>query len=77
MLRKLFTHLRRSRLLQAGAVLMVLGGIAEALDQLEAVDLSSVPYVGHYAPTIVAMAGVLKIIIRLLLGLITALGTAK
>lgn len=73
MLRKIFDHVRRSRLAQAGAVLVVLGGTAEALDQLQAVDLSSVPYVGHYAPTIVASAGVLKIVVRLSMALLAGL----
>lgn len=68
MLRKFF----KSRLAQAGAVLVVLGGAVEALDQLDAVDLSAVPYVGHYAPTIVASAGLLKIVLRLSIALLAA-----
>lgn len=69
-----WSHLKASRLAQAGFALVVLGGAAEALDQLGTVDLSAVPYVGHYAPAILATAGVIKIILRLAMFLITGIG---
>jgi hypothetical protein len=60
-------------LAQAGVVLVILGGIAQMVDDLQIVDLANVPYVGHYAPAILATAGVLKVGARLAMFLITGL----
>lgn len=73
MFRRIFEHMCASRLAQAGTVLVVLGGLTEALDQLGALDLTPLPYVGHYAPAILAAAGVLKVGFRLAMFLITGL----
>jgi hypothetical protein len=73
MFRHAFSILRASRLAQAGTALVVLGGLTEALDQLGAVDLTGVPFIGSYAPAILATAGVLKIILRLAMFLLTGL----
>lgn len=73
----MWEHLRHSKLAQAGTALVILGGLAEALDQVGALDLSSVPYVGKYAPVIIACAGVSKIIVRLAIVLITGLSATK
>jgi hypothetical protein len=73
MFRHAFSLLRASRLAQAGAILVVLGGLSEALDQIGAVDLSNLPVVGSHSAEILATAGVAKIIIRLVMFLITGL----
>lgn len=73
MFRNVFAHLRGSRLAQAGTALVVLGGLTEALDALGAVDLSNLPYVGKYAPAILAVAGTLKITFRLAMFIIGGL----
>jgi hypothetical protein len=58
--------LKGSKLFQAGALLILFSGLAEACDQLGAVDLSSVPYVGNYSPAILATVGVAKVVFRLI-----------
>jgi hypothetical protein len=56
----------KARLVQAGALLILFSGLAEACDQLGAVDLSAVPFLGKYAPAILASAGVAKVVFRVL-----------
>jgi hypothetical protein len=74
----LYAHLRASRLVQAGAALVILGGLTEACDQLSALDLTQVPLVGAYAPQVLACVGVAKILFRLAMVLIGAFSpTAK
>lgn len=58
-------------------MLVVLGGVTEALDQLGAVDLSNLPVVGPYAPAILATAGATKVILRLAMFLITGLAAKE
>ena len=76
MFHNLYQTIRLSRLAQAGVILVILGGIAQAVDDLGAVDLANVPYVGHYAPAILATAGALKVAARLAIFLITGLSVA-
>lgn len=63
---------KASRLMQAGAFLIFFSGLAEACDQLGAVDLSNVPYLGSHAPAILATIGVAKVVFRLLAYLLSA-----
>lgn len=77
MFKALIEHLKGSKLAQAGVVLVVLGAGVQAIDELGAVDLASVPYVGHYAGAIVASAGVVKIGLRVAIALITGLGALE
>jgi hypothetical protein len=69
--------LKSSKLLQAGALLIVFSGLAEACDQLGAVDLSAVPYLGKYAPAIVATVGLAKVVFRTLAVLLSAYQARK
>jgi hypothetical protein len=69
--------LKSSRLFQAGALLIVFSGLAEACDQLGAVDLSSVPYLGQYAPAIIASIGLAKVVFRTLAVLLSAYQARK
>jgi hypothetical protein len=69
--------LKSSKLLQAGALLIVFSGLAEACDQLGAIDLSSVPYLGKYAPAIVATVGLAKVVFRTLAVLLSAYQARK
>jgi hypothetical protein len=69
--------LKSSKLLQAGALLIVFSGLAEACDQLGAIDLSAVPYLGKYAPAIVATVGLAKVIFRTLAVLLSAYQARK
>mgnify|MGYP005818171989 CR=1 FL=1 len=64
--------IKGSRLVQTGVILIVLSGMAEALDQLGTVDLSAVPYLGSYSPAILATAGVAKVLLRFIVLIITA-----
>lgn len=73
MMRHLYQTMRMSRLAQAGVLLIVLGGLVQAVDDMGMVDLSHVPYIGPYAPTILATAGLLKVGARLAMFLITGL----
>lgn len=61
----LWDAIKVSRLMQAGMLLVILSGLAEACDQLGAVDMANLPYIGKYAPAILAVAGVAKITLRL------------
>lgn len=63
---------KTSRLVQAGVLLIFFSGLAEACDQLGAVDLSSVPYLGKYSPAILATAGLAKVVFRILALLLSA-----
>jgi hypothetical protein len=69
--------LKSSKLFQAGALLIVFSGLAEACDQLGAVDLSAVPYLGKYAPAIVATVGLAKVVFRALAVLLSAYQSQK
>jgi hypothetical protein len=69
--------LKSSKLLQAGALLIVFSGLAEACDQLGAIDLSAVPYLGKYAPAIVATVGLAKVVFRTLAVLLSAYQARK
>jgi hypothetical protein len=69
--------LKSSKLLQAGALLIVFSGLAEACDQLGAIDLSAVPYLGKYAPAIVATVGLAKVVFRTLAVLLSAYQSQK
>jgi hypothetical protein len=69
--------LKGSRLVQAGALLVIFSGLAELCDQLGAVDLSAVPFLGNYSPAILASAGVAKIIFRAAALLLSAYQSAK
>lgn len=73
----MFRYLRHSRLAQAGTVLVILGALMEFMDSVGALDLSGLPVVGKYAPAILAVAGVLKIVLRLAIVLITGLSAAS
>lgn len=64
--------LKSSRLFQAGALLILFSALAEACDQLGAVDFSSVPYLGKYSPAILAAAGIAKVAFRLAAVLLSA-----
>jgi hypothetical protein len=64
--------LKSSRFAQAGVLLVIFSGLAEACDQLGAVDLSDVPYLGHYSPAILAAAGLAKVIFRALAVILSA-----
>lgn len=68
----LYAHLRASRLAQAGAVLVILGGLTEACDQITALDLTQVPLVGAHAPQVLACVGLAKIGFRLAMVLVGA-----
>jgi hypothetical protein len=69
--------LKSSKLLQAGALLIVFSGLAEACDQLGAIDLSAVPYLGKYAPALVATVGLAKVVFRTLAVLLSAYQARK
>jgi hypothetical protein len=69
--------LKSSKLFQAGALLIVFSGLAEACDQLGAVDLSAVPYLGKYSPAIVATVGLAKVVFRALAVLLSAYQSQK
>jgi hypothetical protein len=73
----LWDALKSSKLLQAGALLIVFSGLAEACDQLGAVDLSAVPYLGKYAPAILASVGLAKVVFRTLAVLLSAYQARK
>lgn len=73
----LWDELKRSKLLQAGALLMLFSGLAEACDQIGAVDLSAVPYLGKYAPAILASVGLAKVLFRVLAVLLSAYQARK
>lgn len=75
-LHRVWDAIRISRLMQAGVLLVILSGLAEACDQLGAVDMASLPYIGKYAPVILAVAGVAKITLRFAVVIIGA-ETAK
>jgi hypothetical protein len=64
--------LKSSRLVQAGVLLVIFSGLAEACDQLGAVDLSAVPLVGKYSPAILATAGLAKVVFRALAVILSA-----
>jgi hypothetical protein len=64
--------IKSSRLAQAGFLLVVFGGLTEACDQLGAIDLNSIPSLGHYAPAIIAAIGVAKVVFRVITVLIGA-----
>jgi hypothetical protein len=68
----IWAALKSSRLAQAGVLLVIFSGLAEACDQLGAVDLSAVPYLGKYSPAILAMLGVSKVLFRALAILLSA-----
>lgn len=74
MFRHICAHMRGSRLAQAGVALVVFSGLTETMDQLGALDLTNVPLLGKYAPVILATAGVLKVVFRLVVFLLTGLG---
>lgn len=61
---RVWDAIRISRLMQAGVLLVILSGLAEACDQLGAVNLYSLPYIGPHAAAILAIAGVAKIALR-------------
>jgi hypothetical protein len=63
---------KASRLVQAGVLLMIFSGLAEACDQIGALDLSSVPLLGKYGPAILATAGLAKVIFRALALILSA-----
>lgn len=65
--------IKGSRLVQAGVLLVLFSGLAEVCDQIGAVDLSSIPYLGHYSPAILATAGLAKVIFRALAIILSAL----
>lgn len=69
--------LKSSRLFQAGALLIVFSGLAEICDQIGAVDLSAVPYLGAYAPAILASVGLAKVVFRVLALLLSAYQARK
>ena len=73
----LWDALKNSRLMQAGVLLVFFSGLAEACDQLGAVDLSSVPVLGNHAPAILAMVGVAKVLFRVLALLLSAYQSQK
>jgi hypothetical protein len=73
----LWDALKSSKLFQAGALLIVFSGLAEACDQIGAVDLSAVPYLGQYAPAIVASVGLAKVGFRVLAVLLSAYQARK
>jgi hypothetical protein len=73
----LWDALKGSKLFQAGALLLIFSGLAEACDQLGAVDLSAVPYLGKYAPAIVASVGLAKVVFRALAVLLSAYQARK
>ena len=62
----IWDELRTSHLFQAGALLVIFSGLAEACDQIGAIDLAHVPILGNYAPAILASGGLAKIIFRIL-----------
>jgi hypothetical protein len=69
--------IKGSRLVQAGVLLVIFSGLAELCDQLGAVDLSAVPYLGHYSPAILATVGLAKVIFRALAVILSALKTQE
>lgn len=77
MFRNIYRAMRASRLAQAGVALVVLGAGVQALDELGSVDLASLPYVGKYAAVILAIAGVLKILMRIAMALVGIYNTSE
>lgn len=73
----LWGALKSSRLFQAGALLILFSALAEACDQLGALDLSSVPYLGNYSPAILATVGVAKVVFRTASVLLSAYQSQK
>jgi hypothetical protein len=73
----LWDALKSSRLVQAGALLVIFSGLAEACDQLGAVDLNAIPLLGKYSPAILAVAGLAKVLFRVLALLLSAYQSQK